>query len=98
MLETLIFDVDGTLAETEELHRRAVNETFAEAGLDRHWTRADFNAHLKTTGGEERIARFLADTYRTTPSPSPICTRQKPPTMRRGPPAPNLPTPPATPR
>ena len=30
----LIFDVDGTLAETEELHRRAFNATFAEFGFD----------------------------------------------------------------
>lgn len=28
----LIFDVDGTLAETEEMHRRAFNETFAYFG------------------------------------------------------------------
>ena len=32
-LRALIFDVDGTLAETEETHRRAFNDTFAEAGL-----------------------------------------------------------------
>jgi beta-phosphoglucomutase-like phosphatase (HAD superfamily) len=33
-LKALIFDVDGTLAETEETHRAAVNAAFAEAGLD----------------------------------------------------------------
>lgn len=33
----LIFDVDGTLAETEEAHRQAFNATFAAAGLDWHW-------------------------------------------------------------
>ena len=27
-LKALIFDVDGTLAETEELHREAFNEVF----------------------------------------------------------------------
>ena len=32
-LKALIFDVDGTLAETEELHRRAFNETFADFDL-----------------------------------------------------------------
>lgn len=37
--EALIFDVDGTLAETEELHRRAFNEAFAELGLDWCWSR-----------------------------------------------------------
>ncbi|MEQ1615849.1 MAG: HAD hydrolase-like protein, partial [Hyphomicrobiaceae bacterium] len=37
MLAALIFDVDGTLAETEELHRAAFNQAFATAGLDWHW-------------------------------------------------------------
>lgn len=54
-LRALIFDVDGTLAETEELHRRAFNETFAEAGLTWHWTRDDYSELLKTTGGKERM-------------------------------------------
>jgi HAD superfamily hydrolase (TIGR01509 family) len=59
--EALIFDVDGTLAETEELHRRAFNETFAEAGLPWHWGRDDYRRLLTTTGGKERIARHLAE-------------------------------------
>ena len=57
MVEALIFDVDGTLAETEDLHRRAFNETFAEAGLDWHWDRRDYRVLLTTTGGKERMAR-----------------------------------------
>ncbi len=57
--DALIFDVDGTLAETEELHRRAFNETFAEAGLTWRWSRADYRILLRTTGGKERIAAFL---------------------------------------
>lgn len=61
MAKALIFDVDGTLAETEELHRRAFNETFAAMGLDWHWTRADYTRLLKTTGGKERIARHMAE-------------------------------------
>jgi len=32
----LIFDVDGTLAETEELHRQAFNHAFVRHGLDWH--------------------------------------------------------------
>ncbi len=62
MARALIFDVDGTLAETEELHRRAFNETFAAAGLGWHWSRADYARLLTTTGGKERIARHLAET------------------------------------
>ncbi|MEL0438687.1 HAD family hydrolase [Phycobacter sp. K97] len=60
-LEALIFDVDGTLAETEELHRRAFNETFAEKGLDWHWSEADYRRLLQTTGGKERIAHHMRD-------------------------------------
>ena len=32
-LKALIFDVDGTLADTEEVHRQAFNIAFQEAGL-----------------------------------------------------------------
>ncbi len=53
--KALIFDVDGTLAETEEAHRRAFNETFAAAGLDWHWSKADYACLLRTTGGKERM-------------------------------------------
>ncbi len=55
-LQALIFDVDGTLAETEELHRRAFNTAFAEAGLGWVWSVADYGQLLRTTGGKERIA------------------------------------------
>ena len=58
--EALIFDVDGTLAETEEVHRRAFNETFAGHGLGWRWSRADYKRLLKTTGGKERIAAHMA--------------------------------------
>lgn len=54
----LIFDVDGTLAETEELHRRAFNHAFARHGLDWHWDRAAYKHLLRVTGGKERIRAF----------------------------------------
>ena len=57
-LEALIFDVDGTLAETEELHRAAFNEAFAAAGLGWHWDQALYAELLSVTGGKERIAHF----------------------------------------
>ncbi len=61
MLPTaLIFDVDGTLAETEELHRQAFNETFAQAGLGWVWTEALYADLLSVTGGKERIRHYLA--------------------------------------
>src|SRR5690606_31245615 len=54
----LIFDVDGTLAETEEAHREAFNTAFAEAGLDWRWDRALYKELLRVTGGKERIRAF----------------------------------------
>ena len=59
-LDALIFDVDGTLAETEEAHRLAFNKAFAEAGLDWDWTPDLYRKLLKVTGGKERIAWFMA--------------------------------------
>ncbi|WP_353226478.1 HAD-IA family hydrolase [Novosphingobium sp.] len=57
-LRAIIFDVDGTLAETEQAHRRAFNQAFAEAGQPWHWSDRDYAALLTTTGGRERIARY----------------------------------------
>lgn len=59
MLQALIFDVDGTLAETEEVHRAAFNTAFAEAGLGWFWDRPCYGELLKVTGGKERIAHFI---------------------------------------
>jgi HAD superfamily hydrolase (TIGR01509 family) len=58
-LRALIFDVDGTLAETEELHRHAFNEAFAAAGLDWHWDQALYARLLRVTGGKERIRHYI---------------------------------------
>jgi len=58
-LAALIFDVDGTLAETEELHRAAFNAAFAAAGLPWVWDIPLYARLLKVTGGKERIAHYL---------------------------------------
>jgi beta-phosphoglucomutase-like phosphatase (HAD superfamily) len=58
-LAALIFDVDGTLAETEELHRAAFNAAFGAAGLSWHWDVPLYARLLKVTGGKERIAHYL---------------------------------------
>ena len=60
-LKALIFDVDGTLAETEEAHRDAFNATFEAWDLNWHWTRDDYRRLLKTTGGKERVRAFQAE-------------------------------------
>jgi HAD superfamily hydrolase (TIGR01509 family) len=59
-LKAIIFDVDGTLAETEEAHRTAFNQAFAEARRDWHWSVNDYRELLKVTGGRERLRHFLA--------------------------------------
>ena len=59
-LEALIFDVDGTLADTEkDGHRVAFNQAFAEAGLDWNWDAALYGELLQVTGGKERIRLFV---------------------------------------
>lgn len=59
MLKALIFDVDGTLAETEERHRLAFNQAFMLEGLDWFWDEALYAELLKVTGGKERIRSFM---------------------------------------
>lgn len=62
-LKALIFDVDGTLADTEkDGHRVAFNLAFADAGLDWHWTVDIYGDLLSVTGGKERI-RYYLDKY-----------------------------------
>jgi HAD superfamily hydrolase (TIGR01509 family) len=58
-LQALIFDVDGTLAETEETHREAFNRAFADAGLEWRWGRGRYAELLAVSGGKERIRRFV---------------------------------------
>ena len=61
-LTTLLFDVDGTLAETEEIHRESFNRAFAQAGLDWEWSKRLYAELLQVTGGKERIRHYL-DTH-----------------------------------
>ena len=56
MLRALVWDVDGTLAETEhDGHRVAFNQAFADEGLPWHWDEALYRELLATTGGKERM-------------------------------------------
>ncbi|BAO44648.1 HAD family hydrolase [Thiolapillus brandeum] len=59
-LEALIFDVDGTLADTEkDGHRVAFNKAFAGAGLDWDWSVDIYGDLLTVTGGKERMKFYL---------------------------------------
>ncbi len=58
MLRALIFDVDGTLADTETAHLAAFNHAFTALGLDWHWDEALYNELLQASGGKERILRY----------------------------------------
>ncbi len=58
--DALVFDVDGTLADTEELHRQAFNEAFFACGINWRWGPALYADLLQITGGKERIASFLS--------------------------------------
>jgi beta-phosphoglucomutase-like phosphatase (HAD superfamily) len=58
-VKALIWDVDGTLAETEDQgHRVAFNLAFEEAGLPWHWDSALYGELLAVTGGKERLAAW----------------------------------------
>jgi len=59
--KAIIFDVDGTLADTEDGHRQSFNKAFADNGLNWHWDDALYNKLLKVTGGKERIKYFVSD-------------------------------------
>jgi Predicted phosphatase/phosphohexomutase len=79
MIEAILFDVDGTLAETEELHRRAFNETFAALGVDWFWDREEYR-ELLTTRAARSASRGSCAIRRAIRRrcPSPISTAPRP--------------------
>jgi HAD superfamily hydrolase (TIGR01509 family) len=60
-LKALIWDVDGTVAETErDGHRVAFNAAFDALGLGWHWDVAHYGRLLQVTGGRERLLHDMA--------------------------------------
>jgi HAD superfamily hydrolase (TIGR01509 family) len=60
-LRALIWDVDGTVAETErDGHRVAFNQAFQAHGLPWHWSVEEYGALLAVTGGRERMLYYMA--------------------------------------
>ena len=58
-IKAILFDVDGTLADTEDAHRIAFNKSFAEIHLEWNWDVALYDKLLAVTGGKERIKYFI---------------------------------------
>jgi len=58
-IEALVFDVDGTLADTEEAHRQSFNDAFRAHGLRFEWSRERYGELLGVTGGKERLTAFF---------------------------------------
>ncbi len=61
-LAALIFDVDGTLAETEEAHRLAFNQAFQRHGVPWEWDLPLYKSLLAISGGKERMRAYGAAT------------------------------------
>ena len=58
-LKALIFDADGTLADTEEVHRQAFNAAFLEHGLPWSWDLRRYAGLVAISGGKERIRSYI---------------------------------------
>ena len=59
MLKALIFDLDGTLADTEETHRQAFNAAFIELALWWDWSPPLYARLLAISGGKERLRHYI---------------------------------------
>jgi len=66
-LRALIFDLDGTLADTEEAHRQAFNAAFIELELWWDWSPELYAKLLRVSGGKERISHYIG-TLKVTPA------------------------------
>ena len=59
LLSAVLFDVDGTISETEELHRKSFNESFKEFNLDWFWDEAIYKELINIGSGVERIEYYI---------------------------------------
>ena len=60
-LEAVIFDVDGTIADTERHgHRVAFNLAFEHLGLPYRWDEETYGRLLEVPGGRQRLDHYLS--------------------------------------
>jgi HAD superfamily hydrolase (TIGR01509 family) len=60
MLEAILWDVDGTLAETEcDGHLVAMNAAFEQLGVPWRWSEERYGELLRVAGGFERLMYFM---------------------------------------
>lgn len=72
-LRAFIFDVDGTLADTErDGHRLAFNRAFIESGLSWEWSVELYGELLAVTGGKERIQHYIERYSPKFPAPADV--------------------------
>src|SRR5215831_15304167 len=63
-MPVLVFDCDGTLADTERHgHLPAFNQAFAEFGLPVRWSEQEYGLKLRIGGGKERMASLLTPEF-----------------------------------
>jgi HAD superfamily hydrolase (TIGR01509 family) len=58
-IAAIIFDFDGTIADTEEAHRQAFNAAFLEHSLFWNWGAQQYGKLLAVSGGKERILAYI---------------------------------------
>lgn len=58
-LTALLLELEGTLVETEDIHRRAFNAAFREFGESWLWDEPIYRQLLAVGGGKERIKNYI---------------------------------------
>lgn len=60
-LNAIIFDVDGTIAETDEIHRAAFNLSFRDKGLRWHWSHSVYARLSDAQSPHDKLLKFIAE-------------------------------------